>query len=271
VKRTKSIERPDLILTSDWHLREDTPVCRTDNFWESQWDKVHQISHLQREYDCPVIHAGDLYHHWKPSPLLISKTLESLPRSFHTVYGQHDLPNHSMELSYKSGIFAILSANRLSIMDGSWGDHKPGEIRFLNKVYKNRESRFKHRVGVWHKFVWDGKKIPWPDCDEKTAKQVLKENPEFDLIVTGDHHRPFVQHYGRKGRYQTLVNCGCLTRQDASYKDHRPRVWLWYDKDNRVEPYYLDVNPDDVTRDHLEIKELKEKRISAFISRLSVE
>ncbi|KKL99820.1 hypothetical protein LCGC14_1810530, partial [marine sediment metagenome] len=85
--------KPDLILTSDWHLREDTPICRTDDFWSAQWNKVDQVMALQSKYDCPILHAGDLFHHWKPSPYLLSETIDHLQGSrFYTVYGQHDLP-----------------------------------------------------------------------------------------------------------------------------------------------------------------------------------
>jgi predicted phosphodiesterase len=250
----------DLILTSDWHLREDTPPCRTDNFWEAQWDKVGQVRALQVEHHCPVLHAGDLYHHWKPSPYLLTRTYQELPENFITVAGQHDLPNHSLELAEKCGLYNLNTTNRLEWdpTQGNWGQEPWRCIFFPNRTPERH-------VAVWHRFVWDGKEMPWPDCKEMTAKEILKKYPQYDLIVTGDHHKPFTYEY--KGRL--LVNCGCLTRQAADYADHRPRVWLWNAETNTVVPHYLKVNKQAVSREHLEQKEERDKRIDAFVSRLS--
>lgn len=246
----------DLILTADWHLREDTPVCRTDNFWNAQWQKVDQIHSLQEKYDCPVLHAGDLYHHWKPSPLLLSMTAIHLPDKFYTVVGNHDLPQHNLDLIEKTGVYNLVVGGELKWFQkaGNFGQ-APGKAFVINDT----------RVAVWHQFVWDGKKLPWPGCDEMTAEQVLKKYPQFDLIVTGDHHKPFIYEY--KGRL--LVNCGCLTRQTSDYANHKPCVWLWSEKTNTAKPYYLSIEDNVVTREHLEEKENREFRLNAFIERLS--
>ena len=88
--RNKKPKTPSAILCGDFHLREDTPVCRTDDFWAAQWDKVLEIKELQEKYKCPVIHSGDLFNHWKPSPYLLSTTMWGMPEHFHTIYGNHD-------------------------------------------------------------------------------------------------------------------------------------------------------------------------------------
>ena len=94
---TRGNKNPNLIITSDWHLRETNPICRLDDFVEeTQWKKVNFISDLQKKYGCPVVHAGDLFDKWKPSPELLTKTMQHIPNDFHTIYGQHDLPNHNL-------------------------------------------------------------------------------------------------------------------------------------------------------------------------------
>ena len=65
------------------------------------------------------------------------------------------------------------------------------------------------------------------------------------------------------------MNCGCFTRQAASYADYDPCVWLWYGETNTVKKHYLKVDDNVVSRDHLEKLEEREKRISAFVERLS--
>ena len=87
MERTKQ-NYPDLILCSDIHLREDTPVCRTDNYWERQWIKMDYISDLQKQYGCPVVCGGDLFDKSRPSLNLVRETMIHLPNKFNTIYGQ---------------------------------------------------------------------------------------------------------------------------------------------------------------------------------------
>ncbi|KKL45777.1 hypothetical protein LCGC14_2352220, partial [marine sediment metagenome] len=107
------------VMTADWHLRDSIPVCRTDDFWKAQWAKVDFVADLQIVYNCPVFHSGDLFHHWKASPYLLSATLKHLPKNFHTVYGNHDLPQHSIELTERSGVHTLEMADALTILHGA--------------------------------------------------------------------------------------------------------------------------------------------------------
>ena len=262
MKRTRTkkiVNPPSAILTSDWHLREDTPECRTDDFWQKQWDKVLLTQRLCLEYRCPVIHAGDLYNHWKPSPLLLTYTLRFIPENFWTVYGQHDLPQHNMNLSEKCGIDTLLASESICLCNnGHFSTETSGETNIIHYG--------KSKIAVWHKLVWEKNPPHW-DTDGLTAERVLAEHPEFDLIVTGDNHQSFVVEY--EGRL--LVNPGSLTRQSADQINHRPAVFLWYAEDNSVEPYYLPVNLDDVTREHLDEVHKRDDRMDAFISSISQE
>jgi DNA repair exonuclease SbcCD nuclease subunit len=256
MERTKIHKKVDAILTSDWHLREDTPVCRTDDFWEAQWNKVLYIAWLQMQHQCPVIHAGDLFHHWKPSPYLLSRAMECIPLNFYTIYGQHDLPQHNLELADKSGIYTLMKADKLMILPScSWGqDPKEPSGIFYNKVL------------VWHKMNYQGK-LPWPGCTDPLAAGILRKYPQYDLIVTGDNHKPFVETYD--GRL--LVNPGSLMRQEAGQMEHKPRVYLWSKETNTVEPVFLPILGDAISREHIDVKEQRDTRISAFIEQLNTE
>jgi len=269
MKKTKHKGTPDLILTSDWHLREDTPPSRTDDFWKAQWSKVSQIWEMQLEYDCPILHAGDLFHHWKPSPYLLRECLASIPEFFVSIYGNHDLPNNNSDLANKSGVGVLVEAGKVGEFvsknehDRVFFDYE--KLKAADKTWAGFEYKEK-KILMLHEFVWDGKHIPWPGYEGKgKAKSILKKYPEFDLIVTGDNHKPFVTEH--KGRI--LVNPGCLTRQAADFANYEPRVYLWFADTNTVEPFYLDIEEGVVSREHLENKEAKDKRIEAFISRLS--
>jgi len=267
MRRTSPSKEPDAILTSDWHIRETQPTCRTDDFWNTQWKKVAFVSQLQDEYNCPVLHAGDLFHHWKPSPYLLSAVMAALPAKFYTIYGQHDPPNHNLEESRKSGIHTLETAGALRVLDGCHWGQTPTKESFKVHIHRDASGDVEVRnILVWHVMNYQGKK-PWPGAKIPMAAALLRKYKDYDLILTGDNHKPFTETF--QGRL--LVNPGSLTRQSADQIDHRPRVYLYYADDNTVSPVFLPVDPDVVVRDHIEEQEKKEKRITAFVSRLTDE
>jgi DNA repair exonuclease SbcCD nuclease subunit len=256
----------DFILTSDWHLRESTPRCRTDDFWEAQWKKVQFVSALQAEHECPVLHSGDLFHHWKPSPHLLTTAIEKLPNDFFTIYGQHDLPQHNWELRYKSGIHTLERAGRITVIESHEYVELPAggpTIGIEGCSWKQEPYLPDCSILLWHKMVWQGKRL-WPGQTDPSAVAILKKYKDYDLILTGDNHKPFVEEY--QGRL--LVNPGSLMRQSASQVDHLPRVYLYYGDTNTVEPVYIPIESDVVSRAHLERSEERDNRISAFIEKI---
>ena len=257
MQRTKQTPTTfDAILTGDWHLREDTPVCRTDDFQAAQWKKVQLISELQKTYNCPVIHSGDLFHHWKPSPWLLSKTIDYLPHRFLTIYGNHDLPQHNIELQDKTGIYALWKARKLEILKGIHWGATPDNSNSI--IIKDR------KVLVYHVMTYQGKK-PWPGCTDPMGAALLRKYPEYDLILTGHNHIPFVETH----KNRLLVNPGSIMRQFADQIDHRPRVYLYNASENTATPYYLPIEEGVVTREHLQTEEERNNRMEAFITRLN--
>ena len=249
------MKKVDAILTADWHLREDTPTCRTDNFWQTQWNKVEQVAQLQAEYDCPVLHSGDLFHNWKASPYLLAKSIRHLPDNFWTVYGNHDLPYHSMTQAEKSAVYTLSSAGALNVLKGCHfgGDpHKSVLTQFFNRP-----------VLVWHKMVWHKDK-PYPGVlSTDSATAILKKYGKIaDLILTGDNHRPF--DIGDSDK--RLVNPGPITRQTVI--DDSPRVYLWCDETNEIEIHWLEHNKDAVSREHIDFQKDRDERLGAFVERL---
>jgi predicted phosphodiesterase len=257
MRRTIKTKIPTAILTSDWHLREDTPTCRTDDFWEAQWNKVRAIRELQKKFDCLVLCAGDLFHHWKTSPYLLATTINNLPKRFFSVLGNHDLPQHSIDLKEKCGVNVLEAAKKLTILsECNWGQMPDeGSLFFPNTGT---------RILIWHIMTYKGN-APWPECTDKTALGLLKEYSEFPLLLTGDNHTTFVEEY--EGRL--LVNPGSLTRQTSDQENHRPCVFLWYEESNTVEQVFLKINKGVVSREHLERKEEIDARIAAFVEKLN--
>ena len=255
MERTVKIKVPDLILTADWHLRETQPTCRTDNFQEVQWDKVNQIKQMQEEYGCPVFHAGDLFDHWKPSPNLLSEAMKHLPDLFWTVYGNHDLPQHNLDLAYKRGVYTLIEAGKVKLLKSTHWGLLPENYSW--RLFKDR------KVLVWHVMSYQGKK-PWPGCVDPSSASLIRKYPDYQLIVTGHNHKSFVEEY--EGRY--LVNPGSITRQDADQGDHVPCVYFYYAEDNTVKKVPLQYKDNVITREHIDHVKERNTRIDAFVSKL---
>jgi predicted phosphodiesterase len=249
------VKQPDLLLCADFHLRDTIPVARLDNYLQTQCRKLSFINELQKKYRIPILHAGDLCDTWKTSPFLLSFIMENLPKQFFTVIGNHEAPSHNLDLIGKSGLNVLATAGIITILNRCHFGQEPTEPSF---VIKNRN------ILVWHKMVWQGKK-PYPTCTDEPASNILKKYPQFDLIVTGDNHKTFVEYY--EGR--VLVNPGSMMRMDADQADHKPSVFLWYASDNSVQQVFLPIEEGVVSRSHLIKNEERNERLDSFISKLN--
>jgi predicted phosphodiesterase len=257
------VKRPDAILTADWHVREDQPACRLDDFWKTQLNKISWVDKLQREFDCPVIHPGDLSHYWKMSPFLLLQLMLRIPAKFWTNIGNHDLPQQALRLYIKSGMAALeQGAKCLRVVEhGHWGEYSwpdnppPEEAGFVLPGTKRR-------MLVWHIMTWSGKKS-WPGCKDPRAEELLEGLP-FDIIVTGHNHKPFVVRKGGK----LLVNPGSITRQKADHANYSPRVYLYYAKDNEVVARRVPFTQGVISNDHITLQAERDQRLEAFITRL---
>jgi DNA repair exonuclease SbcCD nuclease subunit len=260
--------KPTAILTADWHLREDQPICRIDNFWEIQWKKLEFIFQLHAEYRCTVLFTGDLFNHWKPSPLLLTRAIKYIPclldgLSFRAIYGNHDLPQWNLDLAYKSGVDTLAMAGVVDILSEAHWNTKPhkGTLEYSDNV------NYKRKILLWHVMTFPTGKPPWPGCEDMTVEEILDKYPQFDLIVTGHNHKTFIVE--KDGRL--LVNPGSLTRQTADQVDHHPCVFLWYAEDNTVEKVIIPHQDDVISRVHIDRVSERDERIQRFISQLSAE
>jgi DNA repair exonuclease SbcCD nuclease subunit len=261
----------DAILTSDWHLRDDQPVCRTDNYWEAQASKIDFIKRLQQNHGCPILVAGDIFNEPKPSPYLLAWTIKNLPDKLYVIPGQHDLPGHSIELLNKSGLAVLLEAGKVTLLGEEFpytfpcrkyppsSDFEVCGFSWGRKLKLPYFKRGVKHVVLIHTLVGDFN-IP----DITRAIEILNDLPGVDLVVSGDNHIPFVEEDGGK----LLVNPGSMMRMSADQVDHRPRVYLWDAQNNAVDAVYFDVQPGVVSRDHLEKIGGENSHLSAYISRL---
>jgi len=271
------------ILTSDMHIRSTVPKCRTDDFLGAMIMKLNFIIDLANEHDCPILVAGDIGDKSEWPDWLLTETIRVLKRLMREMYcipGQHDLPNHSMELLEKSGIQVLVEASCLSIL------HTP----FLIRTHRTLSSEIKKvlvhpfpygkkiahtkipmkaypNVAVAHQMVRKRKTEDYPDQGGERGVELLKKFPEYNLILTGDNHKPFVVEHGDR----VLVNSGSMLRTTAGQEDHKPRVYLWDAKTNKVEPVYLPIEKGVVNREHIVKVEERNERIEVFVRKLKTD
>jgi len=282
--KRKNKNTPTAILSSDWHIRGDRPLCRTDNYMEAQRKKIHFVLELSHKYNyIPILIAGDVGHRPLWGDKLLNWFMDIGLNHPHiiAICGQHDLPNHRLDKWEEAGVGVLgKSLKNLTVMrEGFCKWNLAG-----NEVFKNTKLfSFPYGTKIDHDYINDHPDFPqkrialchmmviksqkdklWHDQVAHSAKWYLKKYPCYDLIVTGDNHQSFAVEY--EGRW--LVNAGSLMRMSANQIDHKPSVYLWYAEDNSIERVYLPIEEDVIDRSHIEEVDQRNERIDAFLNRL---
>lgn len=251
------MKHPIATLAADIHLRDDQPLCWTDNYWEAQEEKIDFILELTEKNNCTLLIAGDLFHKAKSSPYLERWALNKFKNCRMVVIpGQHDLPNHSID-NFDNSSIGVLSTleNHSEIIKNPF-----------EEIYGYHFQGADLTVGMVHTF------IPKPDdkqdeqISKSTALSYLKKNKGYDLILSGDNHKTFmVEHQGR-----LLVNPGSMMRMTAAQTEHKPCVFIWYD-DNTVEQVFLPIRKNVIDREYIEKENKKNERIESFVNRMQTD
>ncbi len=275
MRRTKKSIYADVILVSDLHLTDITPVARTDDYMQAQINKLQFLQTLSNKNDnCPILCAGDVFDKWKTSPWLTSTIFKYLPRPFIAIPGQHDLPGHSLSLYPKSGLALLESIDKdIHILQGEEMRYKDNlqiiGIPFgLLKDFRSCMidlQRNKCKILLLHELTWKSKKPDWA-TNSYTAKQLLDRFADFDLIVTGDNHLTF--DYKDKGK-RILVNPGSMLRSTAGQINHTPCCYLYYSGSGKTEKVLLPIKKDVITIEHLEEKKDSKYRVGAYIEQMN--
>ena len=255
---------PDLIVAGDLHAGNLKPECRDDDYLDTLCGKVEQIAKLQAVYGCPVVFPGDLFDFWKADSVLLNRLLAVWPTGpVLGVPGQHDLPQHNLELLEKTGFQTLVRSGKL--FDVSAGEYAHAGYTVFGAAWDMVPATpdcSNAAVLVWHVTTWEKPFAPGQKPGEAT--RLLKANKGWDLIVTGDNHQTFECQDGNR----SLLNAGSVMRKTSDQIDHRPCVYLWR-RDGKWEKRYLRIDPQAVTRDTVEREKAKEKRRDAFVEKLA--
>lgn len=269
--KRKTKQKADAILCADTHIRADSPVSRTDDFFASLSGKLDKILELSDENKCPILVAGDLGHkaQW-PNWLLEWFISKVKGYEIICICGQHDLPNHRLDLFEKSGMGVLQAAGVISLLgfnnfplslefDNFWLHGFPYGVGIQN--IKGLDNS-KPRIAMTHEMIIEKVDL-FPDQNAIKGNQILKKFSQFSIVHSGDNHNPFTCEYqGRR-----LVNPGSLMRSSADQINHKPRVYLWFAESNDIEAVYLPIEQGVISRTHIEVAEDRRNRNEAFITR----
>ena len=241
------------ILCADIHLCGKPPIARSG---EPDWYKamvrpLREVKALAETHHAPVLCAGDVFDHWRSEPELINFALNELPEMW-AIPGQHDLPQHSMELIHRSAFQTLVQAGVIHIPDPAGTEISDDVVVYpfpwgVPLTFPHRNSSVgKLDVALLHEYVWTpGTEFGGgaaPKSGEVSSLMIRAKG--FDVVVSGDNHIPFdVVEAG------TLIwNCGGFMRRKITEVNATPRVGLLH-ADGTVTPHYLDI-AGEVLEDH---------------------
>lgn len=245
------------IATSDWHLREDKPICRLDDDWiQTQTNILNFIVTTANVMNANILLAGDVFDTPKVSPQVVNMFLNALSKLENTCYviaGNHSLLWHKQEYLMKSSI-GILQA------------HEYKNIKYLPCQEIENAETFTHYAEVTPEIVMVHA-LTFPSLEEKpfgsvgyTADQIQEIFSNYKYIIVGDYHRGYIKNGTSK-----LINCGCITIQDAGDIDYNPVIYYVNTDTDEIKTIYLPSNIELLTREHITNQKERDERINAFI------
>lgn len=240
---------PLAVLGSDIHLREKTPLRRTEKDWNAvQFGYLEQVRKLCNELDVPFVIAGDLFHLCKTGPSVVNEAIRFF-RGFHcgvyAIPGQHDLPYHRLDMINQSSFWTLVQADSIHYL----APNKPVTITSGNrynvmfygfpwgtKITPVSKNRVVYQIAVVHKYIWH---TPESGHARAEAASNVSKMPgaigTYDAAAFGDNHHGFV--------YNNVINCGTLIRQKSDELRLWPHVGIFY-SDGTLESHRLDCSGD---------------------------
>jgi exonuclease SbcD len=236
------------ILTGDNHFMWDTPICRTDNFRETQVRKMNWLKELQEAHNAIIINSGDLTHKYREDRQndFLHMLLPNLPKQY-SIAGNHDVKYHNIEnlpVSTIGILNAVGAINLLGSEPTSFGDVDVYGFHWGQPITPPLDDT-KINIAVTHQMVFAPKDNLAEHISGVPCATLLKDNPGYDLILTGDNHKTFtIEHDGH-----TLVNPGSLLRITSAQIDFKPSVFIFDSETKKIEQIMIPIE-DVVTNTH---------------------
>lgn len=235
--------KPVAVVCSDLHLTLHPPACRAETDWLA----------VQRQYlrtlrkiagNLPVLCAGDIFDRWGPPPELIRFAINELPTDMVCIPGQHDLPNHRLDLMHRSGYGVLVAAEKIQHLDEPMAI---GDLLVFGSAWDQPipvpKPTQRPAILLAHRYVWATEKQAYPGAPESACLGNFKKAlAPYEAAIFGDNHKGFSVQCGKCA----VFNCGGFLRRKADERQYQPRVGIlkWSPDGVVVEPVLLDCTND---------------------------
>lgn len=258
-----------ILVTADWHIRGERPICRLDEDWiGSQRKTIQEIRDIFAKLKCEQMWIlGDLFDAPRCSTEAVNMLIEELLKfpkdSVKVLCGNHDLKDHNYENLSQCSIGTIkqLFGDIPNTVDGMKVSARPfgldedsdaDMVCTHQLTFPNDEARPFPGIGV-------------------TADELLARWPQAKFILTGDYHHGFIyktvpdiiQNDEEHARF--VINPGCINIQKADELDYEPLVMFMDTVDMKIQPIHLKTQSENCTRDHIEERESREEMLSSVV------
>jgi hypothetical protein len=273
----RATNRVIAIACSDIHLNYKPPIARAGekSWWKAMKRPLHEIRDLQYKFNCPVICAGDIFHHWKAPPELINFALDNLPDML-TVAGQHDLPMHRLDRIRQSAIYTLARAGKVQMIESEWLHRGCRKVPRPSVAFYSWEEELQpvgdHPrkglcIAVQHRFVWMNNRTYPGAPKDGNVRAVAKELHKlgYNIGVFGDNHKGFIWKDPKTD--VTIVNCGAMMRRAIDEVDETPFVTLIF-ADGTVKKHHLDISKDVIAKPSKDLDQKQELDLHDFLASL---
>lgn len=225
-------------ICGDQHWTNSKPANRTDNYEETVLRKLDwEITTCVERGCAAMVFPGDLFDSYKVPYGLTQKVIQRFRAGemYHTmdfvcVFGQHDQRYHTLGTENTPLGVLLEAVPSLTLLDdtpamtlegdervhwygASWGQEIP--------VPRNENM---YNILVMHRMVIGDKKLWEGQTDYSQADKLLKDHPEYDLIITGDNHQRVI---ARNLRGRAVINMGSMMRSTIAQTDHEPGIAIF--------------------------------------------
>lgn len=267
-------------LLSDCHATNEKPVGRIDTDMLSVGlGKLEQVfEYAEKNNIQSIIQAGDFVDIKRNWELLsaLTRFLEKWKKkgiNLYSILGQHDSYYHSMS-NEKTILGILISAGlitRLTDKDISFEDNKENIIKVYGASYGEEIPKVFSKdclnILVIHKQILMSKIFNQQE-GHIYAPTFLKENEDYDLILTGDAHQKFSFNIGKR----IICNTGVMMRLEASEDmfEHKPSFAVYDTETRKLEWHELKVQDVEkiLSRSHIEKQAERKNNFDNFISKV---
>lgn len=264
-------------LISDLHLLTKNPIARTDDLPKTQFDKLRFIFQFAKDNGATILQGGDFFdaaRSWVLLPEAID-VIRYYGVDIYGVYGQHDTYMYNENTRHRTSLGVLEKVGLIHSLSDSPTEFENGTImiygaNFGQKLPVVERQNGVFNIGVIHAPIAEAPIYPGHKFWD--AKQFLKRNDGYNLILCADIHRSFFYYIGDR----IIVNTGPIIRKEASEYNfkHEPHIYLLdTDCPDEIEKIMVPVEPgvDVLDRSHIENANEKENMMDSFIESIKDE